>query len=118
MTQTQLIDTCHKHGIAVTSYSPFAGGHLIDDPTLKKIGDNHKKSASQVMLRYQIQRGVSVIPSPLEKHKLEEDFNVFDFELTSNEMKQINEMNRDIRFVKEEGAKKHKYYPFIIPFRR
>ena len=57
-----------------------------------------------------------MIPRSIEKNRIEEDFDVFDFQLTSDQMKQIDEMNRDFRYNKEESAKKHKYYPFNIPF--
>ena len=48
MTQNELLHMCDKNGVVVTAYNPFAGGRLLEDSTLKKIGENHKKSSAQV----------------------------------------------------------------------
>jgi diketogulonate reductase-like aldo/keto reductase len=62
LNQDDTIDYCKKHDIAVTGYSPLGTGHLIDDPTLTAIGKKHNKTSAQVMIRWQIQRGLVVIP--------------------------------------------------------
>lgn len=116
MTQKPLIEFCVKHNISVTAYSPLGGGKLLTDKTLIRIGENHKKSAAQVMIKYQIQRGVSVIPRSISKERLKENLNVFDFNLTSDEINEIEKLNLDIRYNSEKSAKHHIYYPFNIPY--
>ncbi|CAG2174347.1 unnamed protein product [Oppiella nova] len=116
LTQKLLIDFCHQKGINVTAYSPLGEGKLMEKPDLVKIGSSHGKSTAQVMIRYQIQRGVAVIPRSLNKQHLVENFNVFDFTLTPAEMTTIDNMNRNVRYYLEQAAEKHEYYPFSDPY--
>ncbi|CAG2177435.1 unnamed protein product [Oppiella nova] len=87
--QSGYVDYSHTHNITVTAYSPLGTGTLVKDPKLVAIGQKHNKSAAQVMIRWQIQRGVIVIPKSVKKAYIQEDFEVFDFTLTADEMKQI-----------------------------
>lgn len=83
---------CAKHfGVQLEAWAPFAeGGRGIwTNETLKKIAENHGKSVAQAVLRFNIQRGVVVIPKSVHKDRIEENINVFDFALTDDEMKQI-----------------------------
>jgi len=93
MNQDETIAHCDKLGIAVTGYSPLGTGTLINDPTLTEIGKKHNKSAAQVMIRWQIQRKLVVIPKSVHKERIVENFNVFDFELTADEMNTIHNMH-------------------------
>ncbi|XP_054157612.1 9,11-endoperoxide prostaglandin H2 reductase-like [Oppia nitens] len=86
---TGIIDYCKKADITVTAYSPLGTGSLVKDAKLVGIGQKHNKSAAQVMIRWEIQRGVCVIPKATDPKYIKEDFEVFDFTLTDNEMKQI-----------------------------
>jgi diketogulonate reductase-like aldo/keto reductase len=91
--QDETVDYCKKHDIAITGYSPLGQGSLINDPTLTEIGKKHNKTSAQVMIRWQIQRELVVIPKSVHKERIIEDFNVFDFELTADEMKTIHSMH-------------------------
>jgi len=91
--QDETVEYCKKQGIAVTGYSPLGIGSLIGDHTLTEIGKKHNKSSAQVMIRWQIQRGLVVIPKSTHKERIIEDFNVFDFELTEDDMKTIHNMH-------------------------
>lgn len=71
-----------------------------------------KIACSLVLLRYQIERGVIVIPKSVTKARIISNFNVFDFELTPEEMKTIDGFNRDFRFVLVPWSQSSKYYPF------
>jgi len=92
LNQDDTIDYCKKHDIAVTGYSPLGTGTLISDPTLTAIGKKHNKTSAQVMIRWQIQRGLVVIPKSVHKERIIENFNVFDFELTADEMKTVHDI--------------------------
>ncbi|CAG2180651.1 unnamed protein product [Oppiella nova] len=92
LSQRQLIDYCFQHNIRVTAYSPLGSGSLIGNPTLVDIGKKYEKSSAQVMIRWQIQRGVVAIPKSTKRDRLRDNINVFDFSLTEQEMKTIEEM--------------------------
>ena len=84
---------CAKHfGVAVEAWAPFAeGGRGIwTNEILTGIADAHGKTTAQVVLRWNIQRGVVVIPKSVHKTRMEENMDVFDFVLTDEEMKQIS----------------------------
>ena len=83
------IDYSHTHNITVTAYSPLGTGSLIKEQKLIDIGKKYNKSSAQVMIRWQIQRGVIVIPMSLKKQYIKEDFEVFDFTLSDEDMKKI-----------------------------
>lgn len=82
-------------GVAPMAWSPLAQGknNLFADPTLKEIGEKYGKTAAQVNLRFLIQSGVVVIPKSTHKERMEENFNLFDFSLTEDEMKRLEEMD-------------------------
>jgi diketogulonate reductase-like aldo/keto reductase len=78
-------------GVQMESWAPFAEGRnsLFQNETLKAIGAEHGKSVAQVVLRWLIQRGVVCIPKSVRKERIEENFNVFDFDLTAEDMAKI-----------------------------
>ena len=84
-----------KYGTQVMSWGPFAEGKndYFQNPVLKEIGDKHGKSVAQTALRFLIQNGVIVIPKSVHKSRMEENFNVFDFTLTEEEMKRIEALD-------------------------
>jgi diketogulonate reductase-like aldo/keto reductase len=93
MNQDETVDYCKKRDIAITGYSPFARGALISDHTLTEIGKKHNKTSAQVIIRWQIQRGLVVIPKSVHKERIVKNFNVFNFELTADEMNTIHNMH-------------------------
>jgi|SRR5579862_1003644 len=87
--QKELLAFCKRHKIVFEAYSPLAQGHLSDN-LLTEIGRGHGKSASQVMLRWAIQRGTVPLPRSRDPEHIKENFEVFDFELSADEMKRID----------------------------
>lgn len=79
------------------SWGPFAEGKndFFNNETLIKIGKAHDKSSAQVALRYLLQQNVVVIPKTVHKNRMEENFNVFDFDLTEEEMKEIRNLDNE-----------------------
>lgn len=116
LNQQKLIDFCYNYDVAVTAFSPFASGNLFTNVKIKAIADRHKKSPAQVLIRYQIQRNVSVLIKTTNSNRMEEDLNVFDFNLTPDHIKQIHSLNNNTRKFDMTEAKQHKYYPFNDPF--
>ena len=80
-----------KHNTQIMSWGPFAEGKndFFNTPALKEIGAKYGKSVAQVALRFLLQNGVVVIPKSTHEERMQENFNVFDFVLTDEEMKQI-----------------------------
>lgn len=125
--QAKLLDFCSARGITLTAYSPLGSPDrpwakegdlsLMDDPKLKEIAARLGKSVAQVLIRWQTQRGVIVIPKSVTPSRIEENANIFDFRLTPEDMKLINSFNRpDGRLIvpmlngKPRDAS-HKHYP-------
>ena len=85
------------HGIVNEAWSPIAQGKVLDDPTLVRIGERLGRSAAQVTLRWHIQRGDVVFPKSVTRSRIEENFAIFDFDLTAEDMAAIDGLNRDDR---------------------
>jgi diketogulonate reductase-like aldo/keto reductase len=90
-----LIEYCKNEKIAVESYSPIALGKRLDDKRLFELGNTYSKTPAQILLRWNIQNGCIPIPRSMSKVHIEENFNVFDFEISQAEMDQMNTWNED-----------------------
>lgn len=91
---TKLLETARDLGASITAWSPLAQGQVADDATLIEIGRAHGKTAAQVTLRWLIQQGVIAIPRTTKESRAAESFDVFDFELTEEEMDRIHALAR------------------------
>lgn len=80
-----------KYGVQIEAWAPFGEGRggTFDNPVIVEIAAKHGKTPAQVMLRWHIQRGVVVIPKSTHKERMEENFHVFDFVLSEEEMKAV-----------------------------
>ena len=85
-----------EYGVQIESWGPFAEGKngIFANGILSEIGKKYNKSVAQVILRWLIQRDVVVIPKSVRKERIEENFNVFDFELNSEDMGKISELDK------------------------
>jgi 2,5-diketo-D-gluconate reductase B len=90
--QDKVLDACKKHGMAVVAYCPIARGGAQGNKVLEKIGRAHGKSAALVCLRWLIQQGIVVIPRTSRVERLKENFDIFDFELSDAEMREIRDL--------------------------
>jgi len=121
-TQNALLTYCEKQGIVVTAYSPLANNahimrkegesNLLEDKVVVDIANKHKKTPAQVVIRWAIQRKTVVIPKSIRRVRLEENFNVWDFQLSAEEMAAIGRLDKNWRLLGLERAEKHPYYPF------
>jgi len=96
--QDDLRAYCSEHGIAVTAWSPLGRGGVLDNLAITKIGQEIGKTAAQVVLRWHLQRDTLIIPKSVMPSRIEENAQVFDFELTLVQMDQIAALNRNERF--------------------
>src|ERR1700742_2224931 len=90
--QAKVRDACARHNMALVAYSPVARGRIKNDERLARIGRSHGKTAAQVCLRWLVQQNVSAIPRTSRIERLSENIDIFDFELSSDEMAQISRM--------------------------
>ncbi|RFA15423.1 oxidoreductase [Subtercola boreus] len=97
LTQDALRAFDAEHGIATEAWSPIAQGKVLDDEAITAIADRLGKSAAQVTLRWHIQRGDIVFPKSVTRSRVEENFALFDFELTDADLTAITALNRDER---------------------
>lgn len=89
--QDEALGWMEKYGVAPEAWAPFGEGRggLFENPVLAGIGKAHGKTTAQVMLRWNMQRGVVVIPKSVRRERMAENLDVFDFELTGDEMAAI-----------------------------
>ncbi|HJY25366.1 MAG TPA: aldo/keto reductase [Actinomycetes bacterium] len=86
-----------ERGIATEAYSPIAQGLVLDDPTMVGIAERLDRTPAQVTLRWHIQRGDIVFPKSVTRERVEENLDIFDFELSDDDMAAITGLNRDER---------------------
>ncbi|MCO7127113.1 aldo/keto reductase [Sporolactobacillus shoreicorticis] len=98
LSQVPLRNYCYKQGIAVEAYSPLGSGGLINHPTLKAIGEKYGKTAAQVMLRWDVENEIITIPRSTQKAHIVSNADIFDFELSSEDIDKIDALNEDKRF--------------------
>ncbi|KAG9335222.1 hypothetical protein JZ751_005577 [Albula glossodonta] len=122
-TQPKLLEYCRQNEIVIVGYSPLGTSRdaswvnlkcppLLEDEVLQSIGRKYRKSTAQVALRFNVQRGVVVIPKSFSPQRIHQNFQIFDFSLTEDEMKQIEGLNKNIRFVELLMWSDHPEYPF------
>jgi 2,5-diketo-D-gluconate reductase A len=97
LTQEKVLEYDTSHGIVTQAWSPLARGKILEEPMLESLAKEHGKSVAQVVLRWHIQRGVAVIPKSNSKERILENMNVFDFELTGEQMAAITALNTNFR---------------------
>jgi len=125
--QAKLFAFCKERGITITAFSPLGSPDsrpwakpgdplLLEEPKIKAIANKHSKSPAQVLIRWQVQRGVVVIPKSVTAARIEENANIFDFQLSGEEMKEIESFDCNGRLSPMEVFAAHPHYPFHSQF--
>ena len=96
-TQEKLRKYLEAQNIYMESWSPFMNAQIWNDETLNEIGKEVNKSAAQVIIKWNMQHNVVVIPKSVTSSRIEENIDVFDFELSAEQMKRIDDLNKDQR---------------------
>lgn len=109
LAQRKLSAFCKDRGVAITAYSPLgsparpwataADPVVLDEPAVAALATKHGKTKAQILLRWQIQRGHIVIPKSTNSSRIVENFSVFDFTLTEEDMDEIAKLDRNCRVV-------------------
>uniref|UniRef100_A0A8D2Q347 NADP-dependent oxidoreductase domain-containing protein n=1 Tax=Varanus komodoensis TaxID=61221 RepID=A0A8D2Q347_VARKO len=115
--QEELLHFCQSKGISVTAYRPLGAPNwhvsekvsLLNDPKVKEIAAKHNKTPAQVLICFQIQRHVSVIPRSVTPSRIKENFEVFDFELNPEEMETLLRFDKRYRICAMKNL--HKSHP-------
>ncbi len=87
--QNELVEFHAEHGIVTESWSPLGQGTLFDDPDLKRLASKYGKTVAQVVIRWHLDRGFIVIPKSVTPSRIDENFDVFDFELDKEDIAKI-----------------------------
>ncbi|XP_055708694.1 aldo-keto reductase AKR2E4-like isoform X2 [Phlebotomus papatasi] len=121
VTQKELLKYCKEKNIAVIAYTPIGRPNLqektpnyIFDDRVLAIAQKYGKTATQIILRYLIDCGACPIPRSVNKQRIESNIDIFDFNLTPEEISVIDSFNANKRFCKFTDAKGHKYH-FLGP---
>lgn len=98
LTQLETREYCADHGIEIESYSPLMrGGELLENEVIAGIADKYKKTPAQVVLRWHIQSGLIVIPKSVTPERIRSNIDIFDFEMTAEDMNHIDGLNKNKR---------------------
>jgi diketogulonate reductase-like aldo/keto reductase len=92
----ELMDYCSSHNIQIVAYSPLTKGNLLNEPKLAKMTSKYNKTQAQILIRWNLQHGSVVIPKASSKSHLQENFDVFDFNISHEDMKKVDSMDRGV----------------------
>ena len=98
LNQSELRRVSDERDLVTEAYSPLGGGKLLDNPAVTSIASAHGKSPAQVLIRWSIQLGNVVLPRSTNPERIAQNIDVFDFELTDDEMTSLNSLNQGTRF--------------------
>ncbi|MBM7684629.1 MAG: aldo/keto reductase [Epulopiscium sp.] len=91
--QTDLLEFCKKHNIQLEAWGPLMQGKIFDIPLMKELSEKYNKTISQIALRWDLQTGVVTIPKSVTPERIKENSDIFDFEISKEDMERIAELN-------------------------
>lgn len=94
-TQEDLRKFCDENKIVFQAYRPLCGGQILQDPTVKDIASKYDKTPAQICIRWSLQHNMATIPKSTVKKRIEENSQVFGWELSEEDMKALDGLNRD-----------------------
>lgn len=98
LVQQDLLDYCAKHNILPEAWSPLMQGHVLQVPEIIELGQKYGKSPVQVVLRWSLQKGVATIPKSSKQHRIIDNANIFDFEISAEDLAKIDQLDQEKRF--------------------
>ena len=98
LVQPELLKFCQSHKIQMEAWSPLMQGNIVSVPTVKNIADKHKKTPAQIVLRWDLQHQVVTIPKSVNPKRIEENTQIFDFELSQEEMDMLDALDQSKHF--------------------
>jgi 2,5-diketo-D-gluconate reductase A len=97
LTQEELLDFDGRHEIATQAWAPLARGGVMGDPVIEAVARANDRTPAQVVLRWHVERGSIIFPKSSSPRRLEENFEIFDFALSEEDMNRISALDRDER---------------------
>ncbi|TVP82208.1 MAG: aldo/keto reductase [Alkalicoccus sp.] len=98
LTQPELMAYCQENNIQLEAWSPLTRGRKLDDPVLNVIAAKYNKTPAQVILRWNVQEKVVTIPKSVTPVRIKENADIYDFELTDEDVRQLYDLNQELRF--------------------
>jgi diketogulonate reductase-like aldo/keto reductase len=98
LTQDELRAYCRKHHIQVEAWSPLMQGHFLEEKTILQLAEKYDRTPAQIILRWDIENEVVTIPKSITPSRIDENTNIFDFQLEPEDITLLNQLNRNHRF--------------------
>ncbi len=95
--QKELLKYCQNRGIQVEAYSPLARGERLKHPRIISLATKYSKTPAQLMIRWGIEHGLVVIPKSTREERIRENSQVFDFDISDDDMRSLDSLNQDLR---------------------
>ncbi|KGJ48434.1 oxidoreductase [Clostridium sp. NCR] len=92
MLQEETVKFCEENNILVEAWAPFSNGQIFNNPVLKEIADQYKKSVAQISLRWIIQKGIIPLPKSVTPERIKNNLDVFDFEIKAQDVEKIDRL--------------------------
>ena len=93
LVQPELVDFCQKNNIVVEAWSPLMQGQIVSVPVVQKLAEKYAKTPAQIALRWNLQHNVITIPNQQKPHRIAENADIFDFELSEADMKMLDALD-------------------------
>lgn len=90
--QWETVNFCRENGIIVEAWSPLGRGRVLDNPLLLELAEKYGKTTAQICLRWEVQNGIVTLPKSVHRERIESNFDVFDFEISKEDMERIDAM--------------------------
>jgi diketogulonate reductase-like aldo/keto reductase len=98
LTQKELLAFCKEQNIQLEAWSPLMQGEVVNVPEIQELANKYGKTPAQIVLRWDLQHGVVTIPKSVKEHRIKENAEIFDFELTAEDMAKLDALNKNHRF--------------------
>lgn len=93
-TQEDIVNWCNQNGVVIVGYSPLAKNQRIDDPIVKQVAQRYGRTPAQILIRYSLQKGYVTIPKSSKLERIDENANIFDFELSREDMEMFDKIGQ------------------------
>ena len=98
LVQQELIDFCNKNTIQYEAWSPLMQGHIFELDMMKDLAAKYNRTIAQIVLRWNLQKGIVTIPKSVKKERIRANADIFDFELAAGDVKKLEQLDRGKRF--------------------
>jgi diketogulonate reductase-like aldo/keto reductase len=95
-TRLPTVERCREQGVRIEAYCPLTQGRRLGDPRLVEIAQKYDKTAAQVLIRWSLQQDLVVIPKSTKQHRIRENCQVFDFEISGDDMSRLDDLNENL----------------------